>query len=414
MRTISAHNKVLKGTISLDGSKSISNRALIALALGSGTFSADMLTRLSSSKDTATLLRLISRPADSQIYDAGDAGTTFRFMAACLAVQPGTKILTGSDRMKERPIEPLVSALRLLGAHIDYTEKEGFPPLEIGHFTDSGVREISVKADVSSQFISALLLIAPYLPAGLTLRPEGKLVSAPYVDMTISIMQHFGAGVIRTPGAIVVHPGKYRLRPLTIEADWSAASYWYAMAVFAENVDLKLEGLFRESWQGDAVITDMMTRFGITTTYEADGIRLQKNGSPPRPFFEWDFSNCPDLAQTLAVVCAGTGTQGLFSGLETLHIKETDRVQALRTELGKIGVSFLKMPARMNKQGITYYMLEGKASLDNTPLFATYGDHRMAMAFATLGTLATVEIENPEVVNKSYPGFWGDWELVVF
>lgn len=414
MKTVSPPNGILQGTIRLDGSKSISNRALIALALSSGNSPATLPARLSSSKDTATLQRLLSVPPPDNLYDAGDAGTTFRFLTAFLALQPGMKTLTGSERMKERPVGPLVQALRTLGAQIVYLEREGFPPLQIGPFSGSGTSEISVQADISSQFISALLLIAPYLPAGLILKPEGKLVSEPYVEMTLNMMRYFGAETVRTPEAIMVHPGKYQPRALVTEADWSAASYWYAMAVFAENVDLKLEGLFRESWQGDAILADMMTRFGISTTYEEDGIRIRKNSNPPRPFFEWDFSDCPDLAQTLAVVCAGTGTQGLFSGLETLHIKETDRIAALKTELAKIGVSFMKMPARMNKQGITYYMLEGKAHLENKPRFATYGDHRMAMSFATLGMLAPVEIENPEVVNKSYPSFWEDIERTGF
>ncbi len=412
MKTVFFHDRNLKGVVRPDGSKSISNRALIALALASDTDPARLLSRISSSKDTATLQHLLAAPPADNLYNAGDAGTTFRFLTAFLALQPGTKILTGSERMKERPVGPLVQALRTLGAQIDYVEKDGFPPLQIGPFSDSGIREISVQADTSSQFISALLLIATYLPAGLTIKPEGKPVSGPYVEMTLNLMQYFGAETIRTADKIIVYPGKYQPRPLVTEADWSAASYWYALAVFADNADLKLEGLSRKSWQGDSVLADMMTRFGISTTCEDDGIRIRKNGSPPKPFFEWDFSDCPDLAQTLAVVCAGTGTQGLFSGLETLHIKETDRIAALKTELAKTGVSFTKMPARMNRQGITYYMLEGRASLDNTPRFATYGDHRMAMSFAALGMLAPVEIENPDVVNKSYPGFWRDLELV--
>lgn len=410
MKAVYFKNRSLKGTIRLDGSKSISNRALIALALASGNSPATLPARLSSSRDTTTLQRLLSVPPPGNLYDAGDAGTTFRFLTAFLALQPGKKTLTGSERMKERPVGPLVQALRTLGAQIVYLERDGFPPLQIGPFSGSGTSEISVQADISSQFISSLLLIAPYLPAGLILEPEGKLVSGPYVEMTLHLMQYFGAEISRSPYTIIVHPGRYKPRSLAVEADWSAASYWYAMAVFASDVDLKLEGLFRESWQGDAVLADMMTRFGISTTYEEDGIRIRKDGNQPKPFFEWDFSDCPDLAQTLAVVCAGTGTQGLFSGLETLHIKETDRIAALKTELASVGVSFTKMPARMNKQGITYYMLEGKASLEHTPRFATYGDHRMAMSFAALGILAPVEIENPEVVNKSYPGFWEDME----
>ncbi|MCW5924803.1 MAG: 3-phosphoshikimate 1-carboxyvinyltransferase [Saprospiraceae bacterium] len=408
MLRLSKPNRSLLGDIALDGSKSISNRALIALALA-GTVPTDWLTNLSTSKDTLTLLRLLSQPGDT--FDAGDAGTTFRFLTAYLALQPGTQVLTGSARMRERPVGSLVAALRDLGADIEYLEKEGYPPLRIGamklakHTSRPLVR---IHAGTSSQFLSALLLIAPYLPHGLQLVPEGNLVSRPYLEMTMRLMRHFGARVSEQGESITVEPGAYQPRPLTVEADWSAASYWYEMAAFADEVELRLKGLFAESWQGDSVLVQMMPSFGVQTVFEAEGIVLKKSGVPPAPSFEWDFVECPDIAQTLAVTCAGLGVQGIFSGLETLFIKETDRVAALRGELTKVGVSFEPLPDGKR------FSLKGKATWATVPRFATYHDHRMAMSFAPLAFWGAVEIENPSVVNKSYPAFWEHLAAVGF
>lgn len=402
---LSKNSRELRGTIALDGSKSISNRALIALALA-GEKPADWLSNLSNSKDTQTLLRLLEQNGGT--LDAGDAGTTFRFLTAYFATQPGEQMLTGSARMLERPVGPLVDALRQLGADIQFLGRDGYPPLKIGELRPRA-RSVHVAANVSSQFLSALLLIAPYLPEGLELVPQGALVSRPYLDMTLGLMRHFGAAAAWQGETIVVAPGKYAPRCLAVEADWSAASYWYAMAAFAEGLDLTLQGLQENSWQGDAVLAGMMQRFGIQTTFGENEVRLQKMGTTgPRPFFEKDFLECPDIAQTLAVVCAGLGTQGLFSGLDTLSIKETDRIGALKTELAKVGVSFAKLPARFSKKmpEATFYSLMGKADLSGLPRFATYGDHRMAMAVAALAMLGPVEIEGPEVVSKSYPQFW--------
>lgn len=402
----------LKGTIVLDGSKSISNRALIALSLA-GANPDDWLENLSNSKDSKTLLQLLKQ--HSGPYDAGDAGTTFRFMTAYLATQAGQQILTGSARMLERPVGPLVEALRSLGADIQFLGKAGYPPLQIGEMRPQG-RTVRVAANVSSQFLSALLLIGPYLPQGLELIPEGPLVSKPYLEMTLGLMRHFGAEVQWQHNAIVVAPGAYTPKKLSIEADWSAASYWYAMAAFSENLDLTLIGLQQPSWQGDAVLAQMMQRFGIQSEFGENGLRLRKTGEAPRPVFEKDFLECPDIAQTLAVICAGLGVNGVFSGLETLSIKETDRIGALKTELAKVGVSFAKLPARFSKKSPEkiYYQLSESADLSQTPTFATYGDHRMAMAFAAFALLAPVEIEHPEVVSKSYPQFWDHLQSVGF
>ncbi|MEO6759123.1 MAG: 3-phosphoshikimate 1-carboxyvinyltransferase, partial [Saprospiraceae bacterium] len=313
----------LQGGIQLAGSKSISNRALIVLALANAD-PAHYLSRLANARDTVTLQRLLAQSETT--YDAGDAGTTFRFLTAYLATRPGMQILTGSARMQERPVGALVEALQSLGADIRFLEKEGYPPLQIGEPKNLGVasREVCIQADTSSQFLSALLLIAPYMPQGLVLIPEGPLVSRPYLEMTVQLMRYFGAQVDWQGDHIQVSPGHYTPKPLVIEADWSAASYWYALAAFADKLDFRLGGLFADSWQGDAVLAKMMLEFGVQTNFEADGLHLTRSDQAPRPIFEWDFLDCPDLAQTLAVVCAGLGRQGLFTGLDTLAIKETD------------------------------------------------------------------------------------------
>lgn len=409
---ISKADRNLKGVIALDGSKSISNRALIALAL-CGAKPSDWLTNVSSSNDTRTLQHLLEQHGST--FDAGDAGTTFRFMTAFLATQPGEQILSGSPRMLQRPVGPLVDALRHLGAEIQFLGQEGYPPLKIGGWKPKEHR-VHVPANVSSQFLSALLLIGPYLPNGLELIPEGPLVSRPYLEMTLRLMRHFGASVEWKEDRLLVEPGHYTPCPLQIEADWSAASYWYAMSAFSENLDLTLQGLQENSWQGDSVLARMMQHFDIQTSFGENEVRLQKLGKPVRPLFEQDFLECPDIAQTLAVVCAGMGSAGVFSGLETLSIKETDRIAALKTELQKVGVSFSKLPARFSPKqpDKTFYTLEGKAHWNSTPRFATYGDHRMAMAFAALAMLGPVEIEHPNVVSKSYPKFWEHLQLVGF
>jgi 3-phosphoshikimate 1-carboxyvinyltransferase len=405
----------LQGELTLDGSKSVSNRALIILALA-GADPAQYLTGLSSSKDTQTLLRLLQSHATADTFDAGDAGTVFRFMAAYLATQPGTQVLTGSDRMLERPIGALADALIELGGDIQYLGRSGYPPLKIGAPHDLGrkVHTLSIEAGVSSQFLSALLMIAPYLPQGLRLVPQGRLVSRPYIDLTLSLMRHFGAECGWDGEQLYVLPGNYTPRKLRVEADWSAASYWYSMmAIAASGGRLFLGGLFANSAQGDAVVANMMRKFGVQSEFTEDGVWISKaEGTIPPPFFEQDFLECPDIAQTLAVTCIALGTQGLFSGLETLSIKETDRISAIRDELKKVGTSMVKLPARFNAKSPdkTYYMIEGKANLAQFPhpQFSTYGDHRMAMAFAPLAFLGPIIIENPKVVVKSYPRFWED------
>lgn len=398
----------LNGTIQLSGSKSISNRALIIRALCSEDF---LIEGLATANDTELLQQLIQ--SKESIRDAGPAGTTFRFMTAYLAMRPGTQVLTGTERMKQRPVRVLVDALRTLGADIEYLEKEGYPPLSIGEATLSKTNELAIDASTSSQYLSALLMIAPTLPNGLTLKLIGALVSRPYLLMTLRLMEYFGVQHQWEGNVIRVAPQSYQARPFKVEADWSAASYYYIMAAFSDQPNLFLGGLFEESLQGDAVLVDMMKFFGIQSTFKEDGVWLSRIGYPTASKFNWNFLACPDIAQSLAVICGGTGVPGYFSGLQTLKIKETDRIAALHQELKKVGVHFALAPT-IDEQGEEKYEVNGKASWSVAPQFETYEDHRMAMALAPLAMLHPIIIENPNVVVKSYPEFWEDLKELDF
>ncbi|TXF88676.1 3-phosphoshikimate 1-carboxyvinyltransferase [Neolewinella aurantiaca] len=404
----------LKGHIELTGSKSIANRALIIRALTGTSFP---IHRLAAADDTVRLERLLA--SEEEVLDAGPAGTTFRFLTGYLSRRPGHQVLTGSKRMKERPIGILVDALRQLGADIEYTEKEGYPPLRIGYSELDQASELTIAADTSSQYISCLLMLAPTLPNGLRLSLEGNIVSVPYIKMTLSLMAHFGVTSSWEGQTIVVAPQAYQAREFTVEADWSAASYYYGLAALAGEADLQIDGLFAESVQGDSVVASLYERFGVTTTYNDTGLRITKpaDAAVP-PFFEQDFVECPDIAQTLMATCAGLGVQGLYSGLQTLFIKETDRVKAMQTEMGKLTIALYKIPAHLSgaTEGQQFFGQEGKAdfSAAGTPTFMTYHDHRMAMALAPLALLHPIRIEDPEVVGKSYPDFYTDFAKLGF
>jgi 3-phosphoshikimate 1-carboxyvinyltransferase len=410
-------NKHLRGRIALERSKSLSNRALVIRELCGTSFSIEYL---SGSADTQTLEKLLAlyrdqkKPANEPLsLDAGAGGATFRFLAAFLAFQPGTQILTGNSRMLERPVEPLVDALRSLGARISYAGRPGFPPLRIEEPNWAAYRsDIKISASISSQFISALLMVAPLLPYGLRLQLEEEVVSRPYIDMTLGVMRHFGLESRFLGKEIIVPPGVYRPAPFQVEADWSAASYFYGFAALSDSCDLFLEGLNERSLQGDSILALRMEAFGVKTRFEPGGARLfKKSPCPLPPILAWDFLENPDLAQTISVLCAAVGAQGLFSGLETLRIKETDRISALQKELKKIDVELLEMP---DWPGKACFMQEGLAGWKEAPLFSTYGDHRMAMAFSQLALLGPIRIENPEVVEKSYPNFWEDLKSLGF
>lgn len=397
-------SNVLKGEVRLAGSKSISNRVLIIQALCNTDFKIDALA---NANDTELLAHLLKSTDD--VLDAGPAGTTFRFMTAYLTLFGGNKILTGSERMKQRPIKVLVDACRKLGASITYLENEGFPPLNIISGTISGGKQLAIPANTSSQYISALLLIAPILSGGLSLELTGKIVSRPYIEMTLGLMRYFGVSHTWENQVIVIAEQAYQAKPFIVEADWSAASYYYSLAALSDQADIYLNGLFENSFQGDSALVNIFESFGVETLFTAQGIRLIKHQNVIPEAFHYDFILCPDLAQTMAVVCAALGTKGYFSGLETLRIKETDRIQALENEISK-GGCHISLFSTDSLTGKEVFEVFGKFETSSVPVFKTYEDHRMAMAFAPLALLSHVEIEEPMVVIKSYPDFWTDFQ----
>ncbi|HEY9197295.1 MAG TPA: 3-phosphoshikimate 1-carboxyvinyltransferase, partial [Mucilaginibacter sp.] len=311
--------------------------------------------------------------------------------------------LTGSKRMKERPIGVLVDALRRLGAHIDYEEQDGYPPIKLKGGFEQLTPEISIQGNISSQYITALLLIASRLPLGLKLRIEGELTSRPYVEMTLAMLESTGIKHTWHNNVITIPNQEFTETSLNVEPDWSAASYWYAIAALADEAELFLTGLTPYSLQGDSVITEIMANFGITSQFKDGGVYLKKEVKPISKK-EFDLKECPDLAQTVIVVCAALGHEASFTGLETLKIKETDRIAALQNELGKIGVKLVE-----NNQ---VYTLDCSGKFIPESVFInTYHDHRMAMAFAPLALIIPkMEFENGPVVDKSYPAFWTDLE----
>ncbi len=380
-------------SILLPSSKSESNRVLIINALCEQPCS---LSNLSEARDTQTMLRLLA--SDDLTLDVLDAGTTMRFLTAYCTAKNRETVLTGSARMCERPIQLLVEALRDLGATIDYVRQEGFPPIHIRDFKPVK-NKLAIRGDVSSQYISALLMIAPMLPLGLELELLGKIASMPYIQMTLQLMENFGVTHAWNNNTIHISPQKYHAATYAVESDWSASSYWYAIASLAHQAEIKLLGLKKDSLQGDAEIVPIMEKLGVSTVFEADGVLLRKTKTEKS--FEWDFTHCPDLAQTIAVVGAAKGVAMKMTGLESLKIKETDRIVAVRDELAKFGIQAIDI----NDAALHIAPQELKAP---NAMIKTYKDHRMAMAFAPLGLHFEVEIAQPEVVEKSYPRFWED------
>ncbi len=406
---VSKKNKNIEGVIRLDGSKSISNRVLIIRALSGQDFEID---NLSTSDDTQAMLKALNQgKGSSATIDVGAAGTTMRFLTAYLSNKVGEWVLTGSERMKQRPIGVLVNALRTLGADIEYIEAEGYPPLKVKGKQMLGGK-VEINAEVSSQYLSALLMIAPVLANGLELQLEGDLVSKPYLMMTLKMMKYFGVeSEWRKEQSIFVGSQAYQGQSFFVESDWSAASYHYALAAFGDVVDLRLEGLLEESLQGDSVLSSIMQHFGVETTFGDKVVHLTKMDKALEGF-QYDFVECPDIAQSLAVVCTGLEVKGVFSGLVTLSIKETDRTAALQEELAKFGVSFYE-----KQEGEWHLGFMGKSiSLKREEVeVKTYHDHRMAMAFAPLAMCTEpFRVEDPMVVTKSYPSFWEDLRQLGF
>ncbi|GAB3805127.1 3-phosphoshikimate 1-carboxyvinyltransferase [Spirosoma humi] len=397
---------LVQATIPLASSKSESNRALIIDALTG--FRCD-LQNLSTARDTQTMIRLLK--STDPTADVLDAGTTMRFLTAYFAVTGQEKIMTGTPRMCERPIGILVDALRTLGAKITYLNQEGYPPLQIKGFSSSGEssNRLSIRGDVSSQYISALVMIAPLLPEGLTLELTGAVGSRPYIEMTLEQMRYFGADVQADweTKTITVAPQPYTPKPYAIESDWSGASYWYSVAALAkdETAEINLLGLKAKSLQGDSAIADIMRALGVESTFTDSGVRLTKG--PTATSLAWDFTDCPDLAQTVAVCAAVKGVVLRLTGIESLKIKETDRVAALQAELQKVGAELVEI-----EPNHLYEVHQLAVSPSGPATIATYDDHRMAMAFAPVAMQHEIIIDEPGVVAKSYPSFWDDMAQV--
>lgn len=392
-------------TVDLPSSKSVSNRALIIHALAGG---GEMPQNLSDCDDTRVMMDALSSMPD--VIDIGAAGTAMRFLTAYLAVTSGSHILTGTERMRHRPIGVLVDALRRLGADITYVGEEGFPPLRVdGRPLDGGPLEI--EGNVSSQYISALLMIGPALRHGLTLHMTGDVISRPYIDMTLWMMGEFGAEAEWTDASTIeVKPRPYSSRPYCIENDWSSASYWYEMvALGPEDSAVTLTGLKDSSKQGDSSVRYIFSLLGVKTEFcgtsdpnRPTTVRLTRNGRRV-PRLEYDFVNSPDLAQTVVACCAVMNMPFHFTGLQTLKIKETDRIEALKAELLKLGYVLRDIDGRELLWDGTH------CEPQPTPVIETYNDHRMALAFAPLALCRErMVIDNPMVVTKSYPHYWED------
>jgi 3-phosphoshikimate 1-carboxyvinyltransferase len=404
---ISHPSKKINGTIELTASKSESNRALIIQALCEEEFE---IANLAQAQDTQTLEDILYTPG-LQTIDVGPAGTVMRFLTAYYATRPGVRTITGSERMKKRPIGILVDALRQLGASITYLGDEGFPPLKVEGKTLKG-GEIEIDGNVSSQFISALLLISPALQNGLVIKFKGEVTSRPYINMTLKMLEEFRVYGIWQEDSISVSKQNYHKKSeedyvYRVEGDWSAASYWYAIASLAEEAEITIKGLKNPSLQGDAIVADVFTFFGIKTSYTEDGIMLSKMRIKDE-HFGFDFSDCPDITQTVAVTTAAMQIPSFFNGVHTLRIKETDRILALQTEFKKMGVE-------VELRGDNSVKIIPPEALTAPSAISTYDDHRMAMAFAALAMkFDSVIIEHPEVVKKSYPAYWEDLKRLGF
>ena len=390
------------GSITITGSKSESNRLLILKAL----YPDLEISNLSNSDDTQVTQKALNN--NESIVDIHHAGTAMRFLTAFFSVKPNSKVvLTGSSRMQDRPIELLVEALQSLGAEIEYVNKKGFPPLKItGKKID--VSQVSLPANISSQYISALMLIAPSLENGLEIDLIGETTSIPYIKMTQTLLENLGFKTFFNDNKIKISPAdKITLKQWTVESDWSSASYFYSVVAIANTSEITLKSYYSESLQGDSDLVQIYKKIGVTTVFNNGSIILSKTPNFALPeVLDLDLRNTPDLAQTIAVSCFGLGVDCNLIGLHTLKIKETDRLEALKIELEKLGamISITNDSLELRFSGV----INQNISID------TYNDHRMAMAFAPLGIKVPIVINNSEVVSKSYPGFWEDFKSIDF
>ena len=396
-------DKFKDSEIKLNSSKSESNRLLIIRALsGKKT----IIKNLSKANDTI-LLRDLLESKDLIMWDAKDAGTSFRFLTSFLALTRDHVVLTGTERMKQRPIKILVDALNNLGAEILYLEEEGFPPVYVKKKIDQVNNILTIPGDISSQYISSLLLIAPMLSKGLQIKINKPFYSRPYIDMTLNIMKGFGIQSLTDGDIIKIKNQKFITGEYTVESDWSAASYWYSMISINNKINnLTLLGLSKKSNQGDSIISKLMNEFGVKTEFNDEGVSISKCDIQ-KDEVEIDFRDCPDLTQTILVVAAVHKIKLKISGVESLKIKETDRLLAMKKELSKIGCNFYEEK--------NFWILDIRdKEIDDNIHFDTYNDHRMAMAFAPIASIKNIYINNPEVVVKSYPNYWEDLKKIGF
>lgn len=396
------------GTIEICGSKSLSNRMLIIRELSENNCT---INNLSTSNDTYLLSKYLKKISTCHrsnipmVIDAKDAGTVARFLTAYLVFHEGKWLVTGSERMNNRPMKGIVDGLTQIGGIVNYKQKKGFLPIQIiGTDVDGGIVDIDVSK--SSQFASALMLIAPYLDKGIDIRFSSKPVSAAYFEMTGKLMQKYGAHVEIKSNSIKVLPGKYEFHPSTVESDWSSASYWYELVALSENSEITIKGLSKNSLQGDSIISSIFDNFGVSTTFSAGAVKIKKEGKP-NPNFKFDFENAPDIVPAVMSTCAALNIDAEFINIHHLAYKESDRIASLKSELQKIG-------AIVTKVGNSYKLKYEKKSIDSIT-FSTHNDHRLAMCLAPLVLMLNkVSIENPNVVNKSYPEFWDDFKKLNF
>jgi len=390
-----------EGSINITGSKSETNRLLLLQAL----FNGFELKNTSNSDDSKVMQKALQTSSDR--IDIHHAGTAMRFLTAYFShIQGRSVVLTGSSRMQERPIQILVDALRDIGASISYEKEEGFPPLKI-HGKKLAGGKVELPADVSSQYISALLLLGPVLEQGLELHLVGKITSIPYIIMTLSLLNSLGVSTSFEGQLICVSPMKEIKKDIQIvESDWSSASYFFSIAALSETAEIHLTSFRKESLQGDSVLRSIYDNLNVSSHFEGDTLILKKENKPLPTSLKLDLSKAPDIAQTIAVSCYGLGIGCDLVGLHTLKIKETDRLEALNTELSKLGATI-----KVTENSL--HLSPGINFKENCSI-PTYNDHRMAMAFAPLALKIPLQIEASDVVSKSYPDFWKDMKKLNF
>lgn len=396
--------KKINGSLRLAGSKSISNRLLILQALSGERIA---LGNLSDSEDTKVLQKALN--SNTETVDIGIAGTAMRFLTAYYAVQKSTVVLTGAERMKQRPIKELVKALRSLGAEIEYLEKEGYPPLKIsGNKLKGG--HVKIKANVSSQFISALLMVAPYLDKGLDLELEGEILSKPYILMTLSLMKQQGVEAFWNENIIKVNPGKYQVKTKEVESDWSSISYLYELVALSDEGEIQVFSVDENSVQGDKKVMEIFQEFGVESDINDRVLTLKKTPQFKLPnSLDFDCADTPDLAQTIAATACGLGISVNITGLSNLPLKETNRLEALKNELEKCGTHVQIINNKALEIIPTTFLTNKELS------FETYGDHRMALCLAPLALKSkSITVDDAVVVNKSYKSYWEDLKRLAF